>query len=354
MSLRAAFVRLGSVVFALSFMGASCGQASLSVMPGVVNDPRNLTLRRGIFSFAQGQICREFQKRTVPLALREGDPGTGRFFPNACSAQELANGNLLLQFGGYGYAWTNITKRIGFDANAAVEYDHDFQMDGSTMYVYFRQRSTSAATFTSRVVEQPPQAPMVGLPGGSPQGFLDTVGSSVLQKELARGFTVIRDADGTVSFGLGFVEKGKRPAQPFEAKDNGRQVLSNESVEVHQGQRDHAGPYEITGKGKALFLSVAIDGASAIDVMVVHRGVGEAWLVQYVNVAAPGPPPAVPVLDEAVTSGMVWRRTLPLPAGQYYVVFDNTAAAGRTSPPGTTGDDRAALVRYAVEVGSAP
>jgi hypothetical protein len=354
MSFRASVARLCSVAFALSFVGASCGQTSLAVMPGVVNDPGNLSLRRGIFSFARGQICREVQKRSLPLKLREEDPATGRFFPMTCAAQELATGNLFLQFGGYGYAWTNITKRIGFDASAAVEYDHDFLMDGRSMYIYFREHSTSATTFGSRLVEQPPAAPVVGLPGGTPQGFLDVVGAAVLKKEISRGFTVIRDPDGSVDFGLGIVEKGKRPGSPFERKDNGRLVLANDRVEVHQAQRDHVGPFEVKGKGQALFLSVAVDGAPAIDVLVVHRGVGEAWLVQYTTTVALGPPPSPPVLDEPVTSGMVWRKTLPLPAGQYYVVLDNTAAAGRTAPPTTAGDDRAALVSYAVEVGPAP
>lgn len=346
--------RLLSLAFAFSFVGASCGQTGLAVMPGVVNDPANLSLRRGIFSFAQGQICREVQKRSLPLKLREEDPATGRFFPTACAVQELATGNLFLQFGGHGYAWTNITKRIGFDASAAVEYDHDFLMDGSTMYVYFRERSTNAATFTSRLVEQPPQAPMVGLPGGTTQGFLDTVGAEVLRKEIGRGFTVLRDPDGHVEFGLGIVEKGKRPGSPYAGEDNGRLVLANERVEVHQGQRDHVGPYEISGKGKALYLSVNVDGAPGLDVIVVHRGVGEAWLTQYTTNVTLGPPPAPPVLDEPVTTGLVWRKTLPLPPGQYYVVFDNTAAAGRTAPPQVSGDDRAALVSYAVELGPAP
>jgi hypothetical protein len=323
-------------------------------MPGVINDPGNASLRRGIFSFAQGQICREVQKRSLPLKLRDEDPATGRFFPTTCAVQELATGNLFMQFGGHGYAWTNITKRIGFDASAAVEYDHDFQMDGSTMYIYFRERSTSATTFNSLLVEAPPAAPMVGLPGGTTQGFLDAVGGEVLKKELHRGFTILRDPDGHVEFGLGMVEKGKRPPSPYEVKDNGRLLLANERVEVHQNQRDHVGPYEVPGKGKALYLSVNVDGAPAMDVIVLHRGVGEAWLTQYMTSLTLAPPSAPPMLDEVVPTGLVWRKTLPLPPGQYYVVFDNTSAAGRTAPPQITGDDRAALVSYAVELGPAP
>jgi hypothetical protein len=99
---------------------------------------------------------------------------------------------------------------------------------------------------------------------------------------------------------------------------------------------------------------VAIDGAQNVDVMVVHRGIGEAWLVNYTSQATLNQAPAPPVLDEPVTSGMVWRRTLPLPIGQYYVVFDNSPAAGRSAPPVVAGDDRAVLVNYAVELGPAP
>ena len=47
-------------------------------------------------------------------------------------------------------------------------------------------------------------------------------------------------------------------------------------------------------------------------------------------------------------------RTLALPPGYYYLVLDNTASAGRTSPPNAANDDRAALVSYAIEIGDAP
>lgn len=354
MSVRAALGQVLSVAFCLSFVGASCGQKSLAIMPGVLNDPGNHSLRRALFSYAQGQICKETQKRSIPIKLRADDPATGRFFPTTCNTKELANENLSLQFGGYGYAWSNLTKRLSFDAGASVEYQHDFLMDGSTMYVYFRQKSMSATSFQTRLIEQTPTS-LPGVPGGSTQSFLDAVGGQILKNELARGFTVIRDSDGHVDFGLGVVEKGKRPSSPYEvAPGSDRLILANDRSEVHQGQREHAGPFEVTGKGQALYLSVSIDGAPGIDVLVVHRGQGEEWLTQYVNVVAPGPPPSPPVLDEAVTMGLVWRRTVPLPAGQYYVVFDNTAAAGRTAPAGQGNDDRAALVSYAVELGDAP
>lgn len=346
--------RLCSLAFAASFVGASCGQSGLALMPGVVNNPGNLSLRRGILGFAQSQICTELKKRSVPLQLRQDEPASGRFFPNSCATQELANGNIFVQFGGYGYAWTNLTKRITFDASGAIEYQHDFLMNDSTMYVYLREKATTATTFTTRLVEQTPQAPAVGLPGGSTQAFVDLIGTEVLHKELGKGFTIIRDEDGHTDFGVGIVEKGQRPSSPYKTADNGRLVLVNERVEVHQNQRDYVGPFEVKENKQALYVSVAIDGAPNVDVMVIHRGIGEAWLVNYTSQPTLGQPPAPPVLDEPVTSGMVWRRTLPLPIGQYYVVFDNSSAAGRSAPPVVAGDDRAVLVNYAVELGPAP
>lgn len=346
--------RLCSLAFAASFIGASCGQSGLALMPGVVNNTGNLSLRRGILSFAESQICTELKKRSVPLQLRPDEPASGRYFPNACATQQLANGNIFVQVGGYGYAWTNLTKRITFDASAAIEYQHDFLMSDSTMYVYLRRKATTATTFTTRLVEQTPQAPAVGLPGGTTQGFLDLIGTEVLRKELDKGFTIIRDDDGHVDFGVGIVEKGQRPVSPYKTADNGRLVMANERIEVHQNQRDYVGPFEVKESKQALYLSVAIDGAPNVDVMVVHRGIGEAWLVNYTSQQALGQPPAPAVLDEPITAGMVWRRTLPLPVGQYYVVFDNSSVAGRSAPPVVAGDDRAVLVNYAVELGPAP
>jgi len=56
----------------------------------------------------------------------------------------------------------------------------------------------------------------------------------------------------------------------------------------------------------------------------------------------------MPLLDEAVPAGAVFKRTLAVPAGSYYLVLDNTATAGRTMPPKIAGDDRAANVSYGI------
>jgi hypothetical protein len=357
MLFRTAALRALGLALCLSLAGTvcgACGQGALGVMPGVVNDPGNLSLRRGILAFATGQICTEMRKRSIPLRLRDEDPVTGRFYPGTCVAQELVNGNLVVQFGGSGVVWTSLTKRMSFDASAAVEYEHDFLMDGDTMYVYFRQRSTTAASFTTRLIEQPAAISLGGVSLAQGSAYADALGSQLVKTQIARGFTVIRDDDGAVQFGLGIIPKGQRPDAPYERRDNGKLLLANERTEVHQNQRDYVGPLEITDSDQALTLTVAVDGAPGVDVLLVSRGAGEQWLQAYLTQPAPAPLAAAPLLDEPVYSGAPWRRTVPLPEGQYYVVVDNTNTAGRTQPTTYALDDRAALVSYAVEVGEAP
>lgn len=342
--LRVVILRLLTAAFFASLVGASCGQRALGVMPGVINNPSNLSLRKAILSFGTSQVCAEVQKRSLPLKLHDDDPVTGRFFPRTCFAQDLANGDLHVQFSGAGYIWTNLTQRMSFDAGGAIDYDTDFQMDGSTMYVYFRPKSTGQANLTVKLIEQPQTAALSALPFGGGGNTANTVGTQILKGEIAKGFTVIRAASGDVEFGMGVVEKGSHPAAPYKGTDN---VLANEMIEVHQNQRDFVGPLEVPSGGK-LDIKVAIDGAPACDVLLVPRYIGEAWLQTYTTQAVTTAPPSPPLLDEPVFSGAVWHRTLSLPGGLYYLVLDNTATAGRTMPTSYARDDRAVLVKLSV------
>lgn len=351
---RAAALRAIGMLLCLSLLGATCGQSALAILPGVVNDPANLTLRREILAFGTRNLCGEMRKRSIPLHLRDEDPATGRFYPSSCFTQELATGNLFVQFGGIGFVWTNLTKRMGFEASGAVEYDQDFLMDGGTMYVYFRQKSTTAASFTTKLVEQPAAVNVAGVSLAQGSAYADALGAQLMKTELTRGFTVIRDPDGTVQFGLGVVEKGSRPEAPYERRNDDTLVLANERTEVHQNQRDFIGPIEVPDSDQALTLTLTIEGAPAVDALLVTRAVGEQWLQAYVTQPAPTPPPALPLLDEAISAGVPWRRTRALAKGMYYLILDNTAAAGRTQPTAYALDDRAALVSYAVELGDAP
>jgi len=350
LAIRPALLRLLAAVACLSCTGASCGPAALGLMPGVLNDPHNLSLRRSILAFAVGRICDEVSARSMPLRFRDEDPVAGRFFPTTCTSRELPNGDLHLQLLGQGYVWTELSMRLGFEAGASVAYDTDFLLDGDTMYVYFRVRASAPPAFATRSVENAQAAmlsALVGQRGG--QSLPDRIGAQIMATQLGRGFTVIRDPSGGVAFGVGVVPPGLRPPEAYTGLDHRRPILANERVELHQNQRDFAGPFEVPA-GKELGVLISVQGAPAVDVLLVPRAVGDAWLGAYTHQAVTTPPPGPMLLDDVVAMGPAYRRALPVPPGSYYLVLDNTPTAGRTSLPTVPRDDRPAVVSYAVDL----
>ncbi len=115
------------------------------------------------------------------------------------------------------------------------------------------------------------------------------------------------------------------------------------------------GPFQVETTDQALYLRLAVTGP-ALDVLVLPRGTGDLWR-QALGAGAPlGPPPGPPIFSfSALPGGMVEQR-LPLPAGQYFIVLDNSARLGTTNPPwtplGAVGGNTA-LASYAVELGDA-
>lgn len=349
-----------AVVLAGSCSGLQhTGQASLGIMPGVVNDPGNRTLRRGILRFGLEQFCRELTHRGAPLTLRDGEPIIGRFFARSCAFQELENGDVFVQFQGQGYAWTNVTLRVGFDAAGAIQYNQDFFMEGSTMYAYFRTRTIASTSFQTVMVER------AGVAGASALGgFANPIAKQVVDQQLARGFTVIRDSDGMVDFGLGVVEKGQRPTKPFTVRGSDRLTLLNERTEVHGEQIDFLGPFQVDSNDRALYLTCVIDGVRAVDVMLVRKEEGDLWLDRYMKQPGVPPPPAPPLMADVIGAGNPWQKTLPLAKGYYYVVLDNSSSVGSVAPPSAgaspllpavlAAPPPAALVNAAVQLGDRP
>jgi hypothetical protein len=334
-------------------LAQSTGSTALAIMPGVINRPDNKSLRFAMLKYGLESFCQEMTKRGAPLKLNDDQPSVGRFFPQRCETrlvEDETNKSFLVQFFGGGYAWTNITHRIGFDAAGVVEYDPDFILDGSTMYLYFRTKHIAATSFKAGMIENPAVSlALVAAPGG----FADKFGQQVVAAELTRGFTVIRRDDGTVDFGLGLVPKGQSPAHPYAITGDAKVTLANERVEVHAGQREFLGPFEVDAQGKALFLTVGVDGAPAVDLLVVPKDVGDQWLNLYIHQPITTPPSYVPLMDDVVTT-TAYRKALPVARGRFYVVVDNTATAGRSAPATVLFDDRAALVSFALQVGAAP
>jgi hypothetical protein len=335
-------------------MAQSAAVEMLAIMPGVINRPDNKSLRFAMMKYGLETFCQEMLKRGAPLKLADDQPSIGRFYPNRCDTRivdEDANRSFLVQFGGSGYAWTNLSQRIGFDATGIVEYDPDFLLEDGTMYLYFRTKHVASTTFQPGLIENA-AANLAFLM--APGGFAEKFGQQVVAAELTRGFTVIRKSDGTVDFGLGIVEKGKTPFHPYQIRGSGKMVLANERIEVHARQRDFLGPFEVDSQGRALYLTVGVDGAEGVDVMVVPKDAGDQWLSLYIHQAMTTPPAYPPLLADVALSTQPYRKMLPVAKGRYYLVIDNTATAGRISPPANLFDDRAALVNYAVELGDTP
>jgi hypothetical protein len=328
---------------------ASCAQSYLGIMPGAINDPQNRTLRREILAYGIGQFCTELVKHSAPLKLADDQPAIGRFFPTSCKTTQLANGDLQVALGGDGYAWTNLSKKVTFDMSGTVEYDQDFQLDGSTMYAYFRTKRVSKSDFKTRAIENPIANLVNSL---TPIG--DNFGRQLLSSELSKGFTVIRDKDGNADFGLGVVDVGKRPVKPWDVHGSSRLTYENTRSEVHQNERDFVGPIFVEDSGRALYVTATLDGLEAADLIVLDKAGGEASLAAYVGSPTAGPLSGAPVFSDVVRNGAPFQRTIKVPKGVYYLVWDNTPTAGRAAPAVQLLNDNAATLTYVVQIGDAP
>ncbi len=330
---------------------ASTGQKLLGAIDGPLNDPSNRTLRRSILAWGLDEFCSEMTTRNAPLVLNADSPVIGRFYPETCVKRELENGNLAVDFSGRGYAFTNLSKKMTFSSHANVQYNQDFLMDGSTMYAYFRTDKVVSSDFRLGLIEQPAANLLNSL-----SSVGETFGKQLLRGKLAEGFTVIREANGAAEFGLGTIPKGSRPFHPLDVHGAGaeRVTYENARTEVHQNERDFVGPINVKGSGRALYLRANLDGAAQADVLVLGASDGKASLELYLQYAAQGPMAGRPIVSETINAGTEYTRAVPVPEGMYYVVFDNTPTAGSSSPPMNAFDDRAATIRYAVQLGDAP
>lgn len=344
----------------LGLVASSCGAGAqesfglglVRIQPGVLNRPDNKSLRFDILKFGMEQFCQEMTKRGAPLKLQDDEPVVGRFYADSCSTQVLdERQSVVLQYSGKGYGWTNVSQRLGFTSAGVVEYAPDFKLYEDSMYIYFRPKNLDSASFTTTLVESTFAQAGLKLTGFN----ADAVGRNMVESQLKRGFTVIRyDDNGETDLGLGIIPTGQKPFKPFNIKSSSRVALENNRTEVHRGQQDFVGGFEIKEEDQALFFTATVDGAPAVDVFVVPKGMGDNMLSQYAVQGGPAKLPQAPLLDEALTQGQTWKRFLPLPKGIYYLVFDNAAGVGRTDPQAVAGDDQAAKIDYLVQLGEAP
>jgi hypothetical protein len=319
--------------------------------PGVVNNPHNKSLRFDILKFGLDRFCFEMLRRGAPLRMSDTEPVLGRFFADGCQMQVLPSEerqSLVVQYSGKGYGWTNLSGRIGFSAAGLVEYAPDFQRHGGAMYIYFRPRKVDATSFQTLMVESGMASAGMALARVNP----DELGRRIVQGQLERGFTVIRySSRGEMDFGLGIIPKGERPFRPFTVTGSDKVTLANDRTEVHLGQQDFIGGFEVPDSDQALYFTMSLDGAPAADVFAVPRPVAQQMIEQYVRAQGPAPIFAPPLLDEQLTAGNLWRRYLQVPKGLYYLVIDHSAGIGRSMPSAQAG---AAKLDYLVQLGEAP
>jgi hypothetical protein len=333
----------------------SLGLSAMGLLgPGVINDPKNKSLRFDLLKFGLDQFCREMRERGAPLKLRDGEPVVGRFFAVDCNSQiidEEARQSFIVQYSGRGYGWTNVTGRLGFQSAGLIEYAPDFQLHDGAMYVYFRPRNVASASFQTLLVESQLAQTGIAVTGISP----DQIGRDIVDGQLRRGFTVIRyGSTGETEFGPGYVAPGKRPFRPFIVESEDRITLDDDRTEVHSNQQDFIGGFVVPDDDQALTLTVRVDGAPAVDLLIVRKEDGDRVIDRYVQTPGGSQLLTPAVLDDTVASGALWKRRVDVPKGKYYLVVDHSPVLGRSSPPAVVGDDRAARVDYVVELGDRP
>ena len=347
-------IALSFAIAAAASVAQACSPNSICRLAGPINDPSNRTLRRNIMSFGLGQFCQQMTARNAPLSLSPGAPVVGRFFPQRCSQQVLDNGDLWVQFEGFGYAWTTVSKKVTFTSRATIQYNQDFKCaEDDGLYAYFDARSVSPPDFQIVRIEQP----VGNLVQNWIAPFADNFGRQMVSGELTQGFTVIEN-NSNIEFGLGHLPLGQHPARAFDLHGSGRVTYENLRTEVHSNERDFIGPIPIEGVGRALVLHMHLEGVPSADVFVVPKAEGDASLTLYVQYGSVGPLAFLPRFSDVIRYGEEYERAVPVPPGMYYVVIDNTPSAGQVAPPPaplfSVLGDSAAVVNYAIQIGDAP
>jgi hypothetical protein len=336
-----------AVLGALSLLGATgCG-----LFRGSVN--ASPELRWFLFSnFGAQRMCPEMLKRGAPLKLGAQGNVIGRFFPERCSHQvNDAAQTITLAFSGTGFAWTPVAGRVGFAVSATIDYRMDFFMGEDLTYIWARPaRIAYGPDFRMGAIENP----LVDWAAQGPAGYMvSTFGSQIVEGQLSSGFTVVHSDEGD-EFSIGLLSPPARPTKYF-ASSGGRVVLERDNTEVRVDQVDLIGPLEVPDSGQALFLRFQVTGP-ALDVLVIRRGAGDLWRSGLQLGAPLSAPPEAPLAMFTLQPGQEARQRLPLPAGQYYVVLDNSSRMGAVNPPwsplGIVGGSSAA-VAYSAEVGDA-
>jgi hypothetical protein len=198
------------------------------------------------------------------------------------------------------------------------------------MYIYFRPRNVGAADFETLLVESALGRVGLQVPGLD----VDALGRDIIASQLRRGFTVIRhSARGDTELAFGLVPAGQRPFRPFQISGSNKLTLDNDRTEIHLGQQDVVGGLHVGDSGGRLTLHLNLDGARAVDLLVLRDADARAWLETYISKPGAARPPAAPVFEGQIRSSEPLRMDLQLPRGDYALLFDHSGEVGPSSPP---------------------
>ncbi|MFO0587462.1 MAG: hypothetical protein U0441_07980 [Polyangiaceae bacterium] len=337
-----AALAVGAIAASFSVAGCPCLESVVNPSPA---------LQWWLFSnFGASRTCPEMLKTGIPLRLQNGNPAIGRFFPTQCSYMvDDSRRTLAVSFAGTGYGYMSPAKRIGFTVSGTIELRPSMQIAGDKVYVFGQfNRIINGPTFVVNYIENPVVDIAANFPGvGS---VANLFGNQIVAGELTRGFTVVNSDKGN-DFALGILPPPQVPTHPFDTSASERYTFANETVEVHQNERDYLGPFEVPEAGKTLFLMFNNSGP-ALDVMVVNRATGDQWRDQYQRgMLAPAPGPVV--AGGPLNANMSDTRRYSLAPGSYYVVLDHTATAGLVAPPASINPlaDSMSRISYIAQLG---
>ncbi len=332
----------------------ACSPNSVCKLGGPINDPSNRTMRRNILSYGLSQFCQQMTTHNAPLKLAAGAPVSGRFYPQHCTQKTLDNGDLWVQFDGSGYAFTPLSRKVSFTSGATIQYNDDFKCaDDNSIYAYFATRTVSPPAFQILHIE----AAVANLVSDWAVPYANNYGNQMLSQQLAAGFTVIQGDDGSIDFDIGQLKVGQRPAHPFDVHGQGRVMLESQRTQVYPNERDFIGPLEVKDSGRALYLTMQLDGAPSAHLLLLPKPLGDAALAAYLNQGPVGAIPGVPPWSDVLQYGVQYQRAVPVAPGMYYVVIDTTASGGQVAPPAAFplgAAEQPALISYEIQIGDAP
>jgi hypothetical protein len=315
---------LAALVVSVSVGGCKCLRGPVNASPG---------LRWWLFSnYGASKVCPEMLKQGMALRMQDRGPAVGRYFPTTCNVVvDDASQTMTVNFSGTGYAYTPVTRRVGFQATAAVQYRPDFYMGDKDIYVWAKvNRIVSGPKFQLGYVENPLAAGAAATPLGT---IANLFGNQIVAGEVTRGFTVLQNWDNdSKTFALGIIQPPARPHTPYNVSEDEVFTFVNETVEVQYNERDFMGPFEVVDGDQQLQVRMFLQGP-AIDVLVVNRQLGDVWRDSYQRGVPHGPPPGPVLGGGPLQPNRELRAAYRVPPGQYYIVLDHTAGAGTVNPP---------------------